>query len=191
MTNNDNIDVEYINKLINEGITLNKISEESPDIKHFLFEQQTKKRSIGMKVADDVSAFCGSWPFIILSNLAIIAWISLNNILGHEAFDQYPYILLNLALASLAVLQAPLILMSQNRYADKEKQRNENEYLISLISELKVKELDNKFDEVIIKQMNIVLEIQNKQRDYISHLDEKIESALKDKTKENQDDTKP
>jgi uncharacterized membrane protein len=181
MTNNENINVEYINKLVNEGVTLNKLSDDSPDIKHFLFEQQDKGRSIGMKIADAVSAFCGSWPFIILSNLAIIAWICLNNILDNEAFDQYPYILLNLALASLAVLQAPLILMSQNRYADKEKRRNENEYLISLISELNVKDLDKKFDEVIIKQMNVVIEIENKQRDHINQLDKKIESALQAK----------
>lgn len=109
-------------------------------------------RTAGERLADKVAAFGGSWPFIIWFAVVLFAWIALNTwILMERAFDPYPYILLNLMLSCLASLQAPVILMSQNRQAERDRQRAEEDFEINLKAELEIKALHDRIEELAAK----------------------------------------
>lgn len=118
--------------------------------------------SIGDKVADKIAAFAGSWPFIIgfLSVLAI--WITINSIQLFTHFDKYPFILLNLALSCIAALQAPIIMMSQNRQEDKDRIRSEQDYETNMKSEIMIEE--------IFKKVKKIEQNQKKQNEIIEYL---------------------
>jgi len=106
-------------------------------------------RTRGERLADQVAAFGGSWTFIGLFGVVLVAWMALNTwMLAERAFDPYPYILLNLMLSCLASLQAPVILMSQNRQAARDRQRAEEDYEINLKAELEIKALHEKIDRL-------------------------------------------
>jgi len=106
--------------------------------------------SIGQKLADKVASFGGSWTFIILFAVVILCWMSINSwlILADKAFDPYPYILLNLALSALAALQAPIIMMSQNRQAAKDRFEISANYEVSLKTDIEITRLHQKLDEL-------------------------------------------
>ena len=106
--------------------------------------------SIGQKLADKVASFGGSWTFIILFAVVILCWMSINSwlILADQAFDPYPYILLNLALSALAALQAPIIMMSQNRQAAKDRFEISANYEVSLKTDIEITRLHQKLDEL-------------------------------------------
>jgi uncharacterized membrane protein len=107
------------------------------------------KRTAGERIADQVASFGGSWTFIGIFVATLLAWIALNTwILAGHAFDPYPYILLNLLLSCLASLQAPVILMSQNRQAANDRQRAEEDYEINLQAEIEIKALHEKLDQL-------------------------------------------
>lgn len=101
------------------------------------------------RAADKVAEFGGSWTFIFSFSLFFTSWVVLNSL--HGAFDGYPFILLNLILSCLSVFQAPFILMSQNRMADIDRKRAENDYRINLKSELEIKDLNAKIDLLLTK----------------------------------------
>ena len=106
-------------------------------------------RTRGERIADRVASFGGSWTFIILFLVVLIAWMLLNTfILLERAFDPYPYILLNLVLSCLASLQAPVILMSQNRQAKRDRERAEEDYEVNLKAELEIKALHEKIERL-------------------------------------------
>ncbi|HET8948543.1 MAG TPA: DUF1003 domain-containing protein [Candidatus Polarisedimenticolia bacterium] len=108
-----------------------------------------ESRAFGERVADKVASFGGSWTFIIIFCATLLAWIGLNSwILVERAYDPYPYILLNLLLSCLASLQAPVILMSQNRQAARDRQRAEEDYEVNLKAELEIKALHEKIDQL-------------------------------------------
>jgi uncharacterized membrane protein len=118
----------------------------------------------GQKVADKVASFGGSWTFIISFGVFIFIWITINVFwLVNKSFDPYPFILLNLILSCLAALQAPVIMMSQNRLEEKDRQRAKNDYMINLKSELEIRTLHEKIDHFIIDQQQELLEIQKVQ----------------------------
>jgi uncharacterized membrane protein len=118
----------------------------------------------GQKVADKVASFGGSWTFIISFGVFIFIWITINVFwLVNKSFDPYPFILLNLILSCLAALQAPVIMMSQNRQEEKDRQRAKNDYMINLKSELEIRTLHEKIDHFIIDQQQELLEIQKVQ----------------------------
>lgn len=122
--------------------------------------------TLGQRVADKVASFGGSWTFIILFFSILVGWIILNAfILSQKPFDPYPFILLNLVLSCLAAIQAPIIMMSQNRQEEKDRERAEHDYLINLKAELEIRNLQlnlkNLF-EVQKKQMEMLNEIQQK-----------------------------
>ncbi len=106
--------------------------------------------SFGQKMADRVAEFGGSWPFIILFLVIMLGWVSLNSIvvLGGGPFDPYPFILLNLVLSTLAALQAPIIMMSQNRQAAKDRMAASLNYEVSLKTDLEIMRLHQKLDEL-------------------------------------------
>lgn len=109
-----------------------------------------QKSTFGERVADKIAEFGGSWTFIISFGLFIMVWISANVwLLQNKGFDPYPFILLNLILSCLAALQAPVIMMSQNRQEQKDRERAKNDYEINLRAELEIRLLHEKLDFVI------------------------------------------
>jgi uncharacterized membrane protein len=106
-------------------------------------------RTRGERIADKVASFGGSWTFIGIFCVVLVAWMALNTwMLAERAFDPYPYILLNLMLSCLAALQAPVILMSQNRQAARDRRRSEEDYEVNLKAELEIKALHEKIDQL-------------------------------------------
>lgn len=125
----------------------------------------------GQKLADKIAKFGGSWTFIITFFTFILAWMSINIwILATRPFDPFPFILLNLVLSCLAAIQAPIIMMSQNRQEQKDRQRGEHDYKINLKAELEIKLLSEKIDHLLVHQNKILLEIQEIQTDYLEDL---------------------
>jgi uncharacterized membrane protein len=113
-------------------------------------EKQNDKLTFGQKTADKVASFGGSWTFIISFFVFIIIWISANVfLLFNKGFDPYPFILLNLILSCLASLQAPIIMMSQNRQEEKDRERAKKDYEINLKAEMEIKMLNQKIDKLI------------------------------------------
>ena len=125
-------------------------------------KQEEAKMTFGDKVADKVSEIAGSWGFIILFVLFLGSWIVLNGIVLSEesAIDPYPFILLNLVLSCIAALQAPIIMMSQNRQAAKDSLRNQNDYRTDLKSELILESLHDQMDAILRNQKRIFRYIQ-------------------------------
>src|SRR2546425_9205595 len=117
----------------------------------------------GEWVADQVAEFGGSWEFIISFGVFLLLWIVLNAALLRQPFDPYPYILLNLILSGLAALQAPIIMMSQNRQEAKDRLRAEHDYRVNLKAELEIRHLIAKLDQLVSHQWQRLLEIQRLQ----------------------------
>ena len=127
--------------------------------------------SFGQRIADKVAAFGGSWTFIMSFFLFILVWIFINIwVLASKPFDPYPFILLNLILSCLAAIQAPIIMMSQNRLEQKDRKRSEHDYKINLKAELEIKLLSEKIDHLLVHQSKKLLEIQELQTDYLEDL---------------------
>lgn len=120
--------------------------------------------TFGQRMADHVATFGGSWPFIIYFGIFLVVWISVNVfVFYNKGFDPYPFILLNLILSCIAAIQAPVIMMSQNRQDEKDRDRSKKDYMINLKAELEIKALHEKIDHLIIYQQEQLLEIQKVQ----------------------------
>ena len=121
-------------------------------------KQEEAKMTKGDRIADRVSEIAGSWGFILGFSAFLLFWIILNGIIlrGNHQIDQYPFILLNLLLSCLAALQAPVIMMSQNRQAAKDSLRNQNDYRTDLKSELILEELHHQMEEILKNQRKIL-----------------------------------
>ncbi len=128
--------------------------------------------TFGQRVADKVAAFGGSWTFILTFLAILISWIIINSFIlaQTKVFDPYPYILLNLVLSMLAALQAPVIMMSQNRQAARDRLDATNDYQVNLKSELEILELHRKMDTLREEQWVHLVEIQNKQIEMLQKL---------------------
>jgi uncharacterized membrane protein len=127
--------------------------------------------TFGQKIADKVASFGGSWTFIISFGVFIFIWISLNIFwLVNKGFDPYPFILLNLILSCLAALQAPVIMMSQNRQEEKDRERSKNDYMINLKSELEIRTLHEKIDHFVMDQQQELLDIQKAQIEMLNDI---------------------
>ncbi len=136
-----------------------------------LNQQFDSSLTVGERIADKVSEFGGSWRFIILFFAVITLWIIANSVyLMFRPFDPYPYILLNLALSLLAAVQAPVILMSQNRQETRDRLRAENDYQVNLKAELEVRAVSEKLDLLIHQQWAHLLEIQQVQTEMIQDM---------------------
>lgn len=140
-------------------------------------EQIDTKLTVGQKVADHIASFGGSWTFIISFFSFLVLWILINVwFLSTKPFDPYPFILLNLILSCLAAIQAPVIMMSQNRQEQKDRQRAEHDYKINLKAELEIKLLSEKIDHLLVHQNKKLLEIQEVQIDYLEDLMKQLKS---------------
>ena len=114
-----------------------------------VYEEFEEQATFGQQVADQVALIAGSWRFIITFAIFMSIWIGTNMIILPQAFDPYPFILLNLGLSTLAALQAPVILMSQNRQAHKDRAIAQNDYQVNLKSELEIADLHRKMDNIV------------------------------------------
>lgn len=131
--------------------------------------------TLGQRLADRVASFGGSWTFISSFGVFLVCWIFFNvYFLRNSGFDPYPFILLNLILSCIAALQAPIIMMSQNRQEEKDRERAKKDYMINLKSELEIRVLHEKVDHLIIHQQQELLEIQRVQ---IEMMDDILESV--------------
>ena len=129
-----------------------------------IVEDEEESRNFGQRIADKVADFGGSWTFIISFLLFIVLWIGSNvYILVNKGFDPYPFILLNLILSCVAALQAPVIMMSQNRQEEKDRNRAKKDYMINLKSELEIRMIHDKIDHLIMHQQQELIEIQKVQ----------------------------
>lgn len=156
---------------------LGNLTESEIDVMNAIREQETittspanleEQQSYGQRLADKIAEVGGSWTFIIAFNFVLITWILINTtaILSHH-FDPYPFILLNLVLSCLAAIQAPIIMMSQNRQEDKDRQRAEADYKTNLKAELEIRHLHMKLDQLLHHQWKELLEIQQVQFDVL------------------------
>ncbi len=135
--------------------------------------------TIGQKVSDKVARFGGSWKFIIVFCIVLTIWILYNSLVAeHYRFDVYPFILMNLILSCIAALQAPIIMMSQNRQEEKDRQRSENDYLINLKAEMQIRSLQQKMDLLLEEQVKTLFETQEKQFALLKEINAKIELSL-------------
>lgn len=123
-------------------------------------ETAPEKLTFGQRASDKVAQFAGSWAFIFSFLICMILWMVVNGILASRAFDPYPFILLNLVLSCIAAVQAPLIMMSQNRQEAKDRARAENDYRVNLKSEFIIDDLHDKLDEIIENQERIERELE-------------------------------
>ena len=136
-----------------------------------LDEDDSEGSTFGQRVADKVASFGGSWTFIISFGVFLVLWIASNIILlSNKGFDPYPFILLNLILSCIAAMQAPVIMMSQNRREEKDRERARNDYMINLKSELEIRMLHEKIDHLTIHQHEQIMEIQRQQTEMMEKL---------------------
>jgi len=145
-----------------EKSVINSLKEDKSIVS--IVEDEQEPRSFGQRIADQVADFGGSWTFIISFLLFIVVWIGANvYILVNKGFDPYPFILLNLILSCIAALQAPVIMMSQNRQEEKDRNRAKKDYMINLKSELEIRMIHDKIDHMIMHQQQELIEIQKVQ----------------------------
>lgn len=136
--------------------------------------------SFGQRLADKVASFGGSWRFIILFGIFIIIWMVINIVfLLDKGFDPYPFILLNLILSCLAALQAPVIMMSQNRQEEKDRERAKQDYMVNLKAELEIRILHEKLDHLIMHQQQELLNIQQVQVEMMEDIMRQIKGQQK------------
>jgi len=130
----------------------------------------------GQKLSDRVARFGGSWRFIILFGIILILWIFYNvTVISSKAFDPYPFILMNLVLSCIAALQAPIIMMSQNRKEEKDRMRSENDYLINLKAEMGIRSLHQKMDLLLGEQVKRLYDLQAIQIKKLDEVSEKLD----------------
>jgi uncharacterized membrane protein len=139
-------------------------------------KEHDETKTFGQRAADAVAKFGGSWAFIILFGVTLVCWVILNSFIlvnYNKAFDPYPYILLNLFLSMLASIQAPIILMSQNRQSELDRKNAEHDYEVNLKAELEIMLLHEKVDLLREGQWSELIAIQKEQLDLLKNLIEK------------------
>ncbi len=114
--------------------------------------EEKAKYTLGQRAADAIAKFAGSWAFIFSFTGGLVLWMVINTLLAARAFDPYPFILLNLVLSCIAAIQAPLIMMSQNRQEEKDRRRAENDYKVNLKTEIMIEDLYDKVNAILARQ---------------------------------------
>ena len=143
----DMSDKEVLNLLANSKISV------SP-------ESEKEKYTLGQRAADAIAKFAGSWAFIFSFTGVLVLWMVINTVLAAKAFDPYPFILLNLVLSCVAAIQAPLIMMSQNRQEEKDRRRAENDYKVNLKTEIMIEDLYDTVNAILAKQSALEKQLQ-------------------------------
>ncbi len=177
---------QYINDLLSKEIgTLTELEQtvlHNINQNHLIADEASEIKNPttrGQRWADRIANFGGSWKFISLFGLLLLGWIMINISMFHnKGFDPYPFILLNLILSCIAAIQAPVIMMSQNRQEEKDRDRAKNDYMVNLKGELEIRMLHEKIDHLIITQEENLLEIQQNQQEMIKNLIEKLNAKI-------------
>ncbi|MGI6110157.1 MAG: DUF1003 domain-containing protein [Eubacteriaceae bacterium] len=165
---NDNDErLEERNAYLKELLKETEDDFDNEELLHTLMEQRVSRNinekeemNFGQRAADKVAQFAGSWGFIFSFCAMMVVWMIINIMMADQAFDAYPFILLNLVLSCIAAIQAPLIMMSQNRQEEKDRKRAENDFIVNLKSELMVDNLHEKLDQVLENQELILQTIE-------------------------------
>jgi len=144
------------------GLVADALKEEKSIVKN-LREESKEDATTGQRIADKVASFGGSWTFIITFGIILAGWIGVNLVMATKAFDPFPFILLNLVLSTIAAMQAPVIMMSQNRKEEKDRKRAENDYIINLKSEIEIRHLHQKINLLMEEQFQTLLDVQKYQ----------------------------
>ncbi len=164
-------ELNSLEKEVVQAISANKILSENIE------DELEETLTFGQRVADHIATFGGSWTFIISFFTFILFWMAINiYLLASKPFDPYPFILLNLILSCLAAIQAPIIMMSQNRQEHKDRIRSEHDYKINLKAELEIQLINEKVDHLIIHQNKRLMEIQQIQADYLEDILEELKA---------------
>ena len=159
-----------------QEIVQKSIDEEKLVVENLLHEPK-EILTTGQSISDKVARFGGSWSFIISFSVLLFAWILFNLYASDKVkFDPYPFILMNLVLSTIAALQAPVIMMSQNRKEEKDRKRNENDYMINLKAELQVRNLHKKMDLMQKDQMKVLYETQAKQLELLEKINKELQN---------------
>ena len=145
----DMTDEEVLNLLADSKVSVNPAGEK-------------EKYTLGQRAADAIAKFAGSWAFIFSFTGVLILWMAVNVLLAAEAFDPYPFILLNLVLSCVAAIQAPLIMMSQNRQEEKDRRRAENDYKVNLKTEIMIEDLYDKVTAILARQAALEKQLEEK-----------------------------
>ncbi len=166
---------EHLTKL--QQIVQQAIAEEKLIVENLL-HQPKEILSRGQSISDKVASFGGSWKFILSFSIILSAWVLFNTLApNRDDFDPYPFILMNLVLSAIAALQAPIIMMSQNRKEEKDRKRSENDYLINLKAELEVRSLHQKIDLILEEQIKVLFETQAKQLELLKNIETEISKS--------------
>ena len=161
----ENLKITKMNQLVADAIANNE------SIIQTLLQANTVKLTTGQKMADSVASFGGSRRFIIIFWVVLVAWIITNGVfLMNKGFDPYPFILLNLILSCLAAIQAPIIMMSQNRKEEIDRKRAEDDYIINLKAETQIRNMDEKINILVIEQMKKMFKIQEGQIELLNEI---------------------
>ena len=153
-----------------EAVVAKSIAEQEM-VSRNVNEEFDVQSTLGQRLADRMAFFGGSWTFIIIFMSVLIVWIAINTVvLLKKPFDPYPYILLNLVLSCIAAIQAPVILMSQNRQEEKDRVRADHDYRVNLKAEFEIRSLHEKIDHMLVHQWQRLIEIQQVQTDLLSEL---------------------
>ena len=142
-------DEEVLNLLADSKVSVNPAGEK-------------EKYTLGQRAADAIAKFAGSWAFIFSFTGVLILWMAVNVLLAARAFDPYPFILLNLVLSCVAAIQAPLIMMSQNRQEEKDRRRAENDYKVNLKTEIMIEDLYDKVTAILTRQAALEKQLEEK-----------------------------
>ncbi|HLG36128.1 MAG TPA: DUF1003 domain-containing protein [Bacteroidia bacterium] len=170
----ENVHLEKLHKIVKDSLKEEKL------IVRNLLNPPLETLTVGQKISDKVARFGGSWSFIILFGIILSAWIVFNvAALGSLKFDPYPFILMNLILSTIAALQAPIIMMSQNRQEEKDRMRGENDYIINLKAEMQIRSLNQKIDVLLEEQIKTLFETQEKQFTLLKEINEKLDKQVK------------
>lgn len=165
----ENEHMQKLHKIVEETL-----SEEQLIVNNLLNPPQ-EELTRGQRVSDKVARFGGSWLFIISFTVVLMVWIAFNVLAPeNEKFDPYPFILMNLVLSTIAALQAPIIMMSQNRQEEKDRKRAENDYMINLKAELELRSLHQKVDLLLEEQIKTLYDIQLKQMEMLNSINHKL-----------------
>ena len=157
--------INKMNQLVADAIKNNE------NITQTLLEASAGKLSLGQRMADGVAAFGWSWRFIIIFGVILLLWICTNAFfLMNKGFDPYPFILLNLVLSCLAAIQAPIIMMSQNRKEEIDRKRAEDDYIINLKAETQIRNMDEKINILVIEQMKKMFKLQEGQLELLEEI---------------------
>lgn len=166
----ENAQIKKLHQIVSDSLKQEELIVEN--LLHPPIEVLTR----GQSISDKVARFGGSWRFIIIFSVLLFIWILFNTLTPNkDEFDPYPFILMNLVLSAIAALQAPVIMMSQNRKEEKDRMRSENDYLVNLKAEMEIRSLHQKIDLLLEEQIKSLYNSQEKQFIILKDISRKID----------------